>query len=165
MRDYNSGDESVAQDSTLDSVMVVEDEPPYEIFTADQQSEPQHIVEQAEEEFGYIYDEGASGGERPSTVISSDFRFSKSVQYPELMALVGNLNQKQKVILQHCITYLFQQEKFYIFLTGGAGTGKSRVINTLYQVLLKIFNPREIAERLPVLISAYTGKAAYNVKG
>ena len=149
MLNYTSDEESEASDSDGD----------------EENDEEVPNIEELEEEYGYHNDMAETGGERSTNVLSSEFNFQKAVDYTVLTGLVCNLNHKQRVILQHCITYLFNQDKFYVFLAGGAGTGKSRVISTLYQVLLKIYNPREIAERLPVLISAYTGKAAFNVRG
>ena len=53
-----------------------------------------------------------------------------------------------------------------IFMTGGAGTGKSLVIKTLYYVANKIFTPIcENADDITDLLLAYTGTAAFNIGG
>ena len=163
MLNYTSDEESLQSEKSLDSEVIECDNEPY--YSAEEDSVHGADIEALEEEYGFHNNIVQTSEERPSNVLPSAFNFQRAVDYTELTRLVCKLNHKQRVILQHCITYLFNQDKFYIFLAGGAGTGKSRVINTLYQVLLKIFNPREIAERLPVLISAYTGKAAFNVRG
>ena len=52
----------------------------------------------------------------------------------------------------------------YVFLTGGAGVGKSVVTRVLYQALLKYYSHQlcENPDNLHVLLCAPTGKAAHN---
>ena len=54
-----------------------------------------------------------------------------------------------------------------MFLSGGAGVGKSTVTNTLYETLTRYLNsvPGENPDELKVLKVAPTGKAAFNIKG
>ena len=50
---------------------------------------------------------------------------------------------------------------YHIFITGGAGTGKSRLISVIYEYLLRTTN-----SELPTVIkTAPTGVAAYNIHG
>ena len=57
-------------------------------------------------------------------------------------------------------------EPFNIFLTGGAGSGKSRVIHSIYHMVKKIFaRICDNAEEVTVLKVAYTGRAAINIAG
>lgn len=55
----------------------------------------------------------------------------------------------------------------YVFLTGGAGVGKSVVTRTLYQGLLKYYSHQlnESPDTFHVLLCAPTGKAAHNISG
>ena len=60
-----------------------------------------------------------------------------------------------------------KQLPIYYFLTGGAGVGKSVVIETLYQGLVRLFGSKEgdNPDEVRVMLTAYTGKAAKNIGG
>ena len=54
----------------------------------------------------------------------------------------------------------------YIFLTGGAGTGKFHLIKTIYHALTKVFSYHAMTVNKPkVLLVAPTGVAAVNIDG
>lgn len=55
----------------------------------------------------------------------------------------------------------------YVFLSGGAGVGKSVVVRALYQTLYRFLNLRkgEDPDDIRILLCAYTGKAAFNIGG
>jgi len=122
-------------------------------------------IENLEEEYGYHYEEMQRGKVRQTNLPSGHIKFADPIPYPRLMQNVARLNEKQQILLQEIITYIFNNKIFNIFLSGGSGTGKSEFINTLYQVLLKMLNPSNLADNMPVLIGAYTGKAAYKING
>ena len=54
----------------------------------------------------------------------------------------------------------------YIFLSGGAGVGKTRVTKAIYQSLWRIFNTStEIQpDKTSILLTAPTAKAAFLIK-
>ena len=58
-------------------------------------------------------------------------------------------------------------EPLRLFLTGGAGVGKSWLTNALYEALVRHLNrvAGENPDNIKVLKVAPTGKAAYNIKG
>ena len=60
-----------------------------------------------------------------------------------------------------------KHEPLRLFLSGGAGVGKSTVTNALYQALDRYLNtvPGENPDNIKVLKAAPTGKAAFNIKG
>ena len=82
--------------------------------------------------------------------------------------LLLSLNKKQREIFTHITeTVKTKTENLYLFLTGGAGVGKSQVVKALYQFLLRHLcsaegqNPNDI--RIQIL--APSGFAAYIVGG
>ena len=87
----------------------------------------------------------------------------------EYLEALCKLNSKQRQIFTHVIHSLtFNPEKqLCLFITGGAGVGKSVVIRILYQALHRRLcsesgqNPEDIR----ILLCAYTGLAAYNIQG
>ena len=90
------------------------------------------------------------------------------MQNDEYRAMVQGLNAKQKEffynVLHHAKT---KDEPLYTFLTGGAGVGKSVLLRTLYQALLKYYTrgAGENPDDIQVLLCAPTGKAAHNIGG
>ena len=56
------------------------------------------------------------------------------------------------------------QKPLHLFLTGGAGTGKTFTAKTLFQMLIRIYDAHNTIDPLKPkgLILAYIGKAAYN---
>ena len=85
------------------------------------------------------------------------------------LELLASLNDKQREIFGHVMHSLSTapDEQVCLFITGGAGVGKSVVIRVLYQALHRHFcsdagqNPEDIR----IAVCAYTGLAAYNVQG
>ena len=60
-----------------------------------------------------------------------------------------------------------KNDPLHLFLSGGAGVGKSTVTNALYEALVRYLNsiPGENPDQIKVLKVAPTGKAAFNIKG
>lgn len=82
--------------------------------------------------------------------------------------LLRNLNKQQKEFLYHILHWVkTKPDPLYVFLTGGAGVGKSVVTRALYQCLLKYFSHQlqNSPDNLHVLLCAPTGKAAHNING
>ena len=54
-----------------------------------------------------------------------------------------------------------------LFLSGGAGVGKSTVTNALYEALIRYLNsqPQNDPDDVSVVKVAPTGKAAFNIRG
>lgn len=70
-----------------------------------------------------------------------------------------------KVKQQNCNSFR-RVEPLQVFVTGGAGVGKSYLINTIYQSLSKLFNLYSgTPEKCKVLKVAPTGVAAINIDG
>ena len=84
------------------------------------------------------------------------------------MKLVPSLNEKQREFFYHVLhSVKTKDEPLRLFLSGGAGVGKSTVTNALYQALDRYLNtfPGENPDNIKVLTAAPTGKAAFNIKG
>ncbi|XP_033729556.1 uncharacterized protein LOC117318706, partial [Pecten maximus] len=82
--------------------------------------------------------------------------------------LLQSLNPKQREFHNHVTKFIRNQEEpLYAFLTGGAGTGKSVVIDAVYQTLHRSLcsEEGEDPEDVRIMLCAYTGKAAYNIGG
>lgn len=100
--------------------------------------------------------------------LSSKFLAPKLVDVPEYMNIMRTLNKRQRRIVMDLLSRLKTDvEPFHVFLSGGAGVGKSRVITAIVQSYLRFCNKqREIhPDDLTVLVTAFTGKAAFNVFG
>ena len=103
-------------------------------------------------------------------IANDDIEMVQNVlQENEYFELLSKLNSKQRQIFTHIMqSVIFEpHKKIRLFITGGAGVGKSLVINALYQTLYRILctdsgqNPEDVR----ILLCAYTGLAAYNIKG
>ena len=82
--------------------------------------------------------------------------------------LVRSLNLKQREIFYFVIKCIkTAAEPFYIFLTGGAGVGKTAVVTAVYQMAIRHLNKRAGVnpDEIKVLLGAPTGKAAYLIHG
>lgn len=82
--------------------------------------------------------------------------------------LCNSLNEKQRDYLMHIINQFKSNSlPVYHFISGGAGVGKSKLIQAVYQSLLRVFRSTTgpVEDCPEVLIVAYTGKAAHNVGG
>lgn len=72
-------------------------------------------------------------------------------------SLVQSLNEKQKLFFYNVLNHFKTNETpLYTFLTGGAGVGKSVLLRSLYQALIKFFNHKvgENPDNLKVLLCA-----------
>ena len=88
--------------------------------------------------------------------------------------LILSLNVLQREVHQYilnwCMNMLLypkvpRQDPFYMFLTGGAGVGKSHLVKTIVQTVTRLFSRHNQENDAHVLVCAPTGAAAYNVSG
>lgn len=90
----------------------------------------------------------------------------------DMLPVLRNLNETQSEIFymvrEWCLAKIAGEkcEPLHLFITGGAGTGKSHLIKSVHyeasRLLLRIMSE---PERVPVLLSAFTGTAAFNIGG
>ena len=93
---------------------------------------------------------------------------TKRISDEEYRKLVQSLNEKQRQFFYHVLHSIkTKDEPLHLFLSGGAGVGKSTVTNALYEGLLRYLNTvaGENPDDIKVLKTAPTGKAAFNIKG
>ena len=84
----------------------------------------------------------------------------------EYTTKVISLNEKQKKVFYHIIHCVkTTDDPFYIFVTGGAGVGKSLLMTCIYQALVRYLNlgPQNNPDDPNVFIGTPTGKAAFLV--
>ena len=82
--------------------------------------------------------------------------------------LVRSLNEKQKQFFYHVLHSIkTKDDPLRLFLSGGAGVGKSTVTNALYEALIRFLNTiaGENPDHMKVVKAAPTGKTAFNIKG
>lgn len=98
---------------------------------------------------------------------------SEEMPTSEWIECILSLNQKQyslqcivelasKMTLSHRIR---TPDPFCLFLTGGAGVGKSNLVRTIVQTVNRIFAINNQGKENHVLVCAPTGAAAYNISG
>ncbi|KAK3913038.1 ATP-dependent DNA helicase PIF4 [Frankliniella fusca] len=104
-----------------------------------------------------------------STAESMRFPLPNLLPECEFLSLIKSLNEKQRKYLLN-LTNLVKtnpSEPFYHFLSGGAGVGKSKLINAIKQVLERfwVHQPNNKPEDINILAVAPTGKAAIGING
>ena len=75
------------------------------------------------------------------------------------------LNRGQQCIIFNVLSKIQNNERFDIFLSGGSGVGKSRVLQAIYQSVIRYYHSNQDPIHNIAVIGAYTGKAAFNVGG
>ena len=92
----------------------------------------------------------------------------KRLKDADFRKLVQSLNIEQKEFFYHVLNSVKTGKvPLRLFLSGGAGVGKSTVTNALYEALIRYLNaqPENNPDDVSVLKVAPTGKAAFNIKG
>ena len=89
-----------------------------------------------------------------------------------LKPLLQSMNATQKQIFYHIRDWCIKSKNndasltpFRLFVTGGAGVGKSHLINCVYGACTKILRGPESPGDVTVLLLAPTGTAAHNIHG
>ena len=82
-------------------------------------------------------------------------------------ALVRSLNEEQRQFFYHVLhSVKTKNDPLRLFLSGGAGVGKSTVTNALYEALTRYLNSTagENPDDIKVVKTGLTGKAEYNIQ-
>ncbi|MCP4161026.1 MAG: AAA family ATPase [Deltaproteobacteria bacterium] len=103
------------------------------------------------------------------TAITSIYDIPGCVSRDDYLKNIEVLNKKQREFLYHVLhTTRTSGKPYHIFLTGGAGVGKSVLINALYECLQRYYIHNSNEEKLDmprVMLMAQTGTAAFNIQG
>ncbi|CAF0967783.1 unnamed protein product [Brachionus calyciflorus] len=83
----------------------------------------------------------------------------------EYVNLMISLNRKQHMFMVNFLANMRDNVQSMLYVYGPAGTGKSHLIKALYHTCVRIFNPNLERDKLTCVLTAYTGKAAYNING
>ncbi|XP_061170933.1 uncharacterized protein LOC133180419 [Saccostrea echinata] len=90
----------------------------------------------------------------------------------EMLPLLCSLNDKQKLIFyavhEWCVKKMTGEnvKPMHIFITGGAGTGKSHLIKTIHYEASRLFEKSlPSPNAVSVILTAFTGTAAFNIGG
>lgn len=96
------------------------------------------------------------------------FSVPKTVSDEKYHSLMQSLNEKQRRFVLNALHLLkTQKAPFHMFLSGGAGVGKSHAITAIVQSALRFYGEQVDRDHTkpPVIVAAFTGKAAFNVFG
>lgn len=90
----------------------------------------------------------------------------------QILPILQSLNETQKEIFYHvrewCLKKIAGQEidPLHIFVTGGAGTGKSHLIKAIHYEAERLFRKTlSSPDCVSVVLTAFTGTAAFNIGG
>ncbi len=141
-----------------DELEGLKDSPEYAFFRP-----PKHS-EQSETPIDIMYNAGIAG-----TMDSNIDTMAGFMTEDKYLGLVETLNEKQFQIYTHILQHISRDhsQPLHVFITGGAGVGKSMVLRCVYQGLLRLLAKTEgqNPEAPRIIIAAPTGKAAYLVEG
>ncbi len=133
------------------------DSPEYRFFSPPKKGTPESCLDT-------LYNAGVSG--TLDVTVETMSRFLPEYKY---LDMVRSLNEKQFQIFTHVMHHVSKgnSKPLRIFITGGAGVGKSMVLRCIYQGLLRLIAKKEgeSAEDTRIIIATPTGKSAYLVHG
>ncbi|KAG5679958.1 hypothetical protein PVAND_009493 [Polypedilum vanderplanki] len=101
-------------------------------------------------------------------ITASRYQVPNMIRDDEYLELCDSLNTLQRDFLMHLINDFKSGSNLpvYYFLSGGAGVGKSRLINAIYQSIVRLYRSEPgPVDSNEVLLVAYTGMAAHNIGG
>jgi DNA replication protein DnaC len=105
---------------------------------------------------------------KPLYTVTTTYRMPDADYYSS----IRSLNTQQRQLFDFTFNWASQHRlhkeppPFFIFLSGGAGVGKTHLVKTIYESLLRTLRcPGQNPDQPPVIVTASTGKAASNIDG
>ena len=114
----------------------------------------------------WTVDPNADSGTKP---VGGFFNVPNLNSDEEFLQMCRCLNNVQRTIFLHTLHCFktMKQLPMFLYIGGGAGVGKSTVIRVLHEGLVRYMNslPGTKPDAIKVLLTAPTGKAAFNIHG
>ena len=109
-------------------------------------------------------------GLAPFEIEYTNEKMTRTEWYDLLLSLNTLQAQLHEYVVHWCTCMLLSHkcgkpDPFYIFLTGGAGVGKSHVVRAIVQTVNNLLCRNNQSLDVHVMVCAPTGAAAYNVSG
>ena len=106
----------------------------------------------------------------PSALLSKSYHHENEWSEGFYHQQVGQLNKKQFEFVNEFLYHLKvgpRDKQLLLFLSGGAGVGKTTAVNVLYESAKRFFNsiPGQDHSALQIVKCAFTGKASHQVRG
>jgi len=139
-----------------------------EQFEEDGDNENDPLIDEDMETLNDVEDYQCFRNDDPLKTKVQQFLPPKMVDNAEFVKMMQSLNEKQRQFVMDTLHILKTSAKpFYRFLSGGAGVGKSHVITDIVQSFMRFYmkTPNVNPEQICCVVSAPTGKAAFNVFG
>lgn len=91
-----------------------------------------------------------------------------NIPHSEYLTKMAMLNQRQRMFTMEVLRRAKRGDTFYLYLKGGAGYGKSVLVNAIYYSLNHYYShlrENDDGSSMKVLLCAPTGRAAFNIGG
>ena len=160
--------EDAAQDyAAIESSL--EKEAREEFYNAREEDAPEEFAHLGLREHDQNFDEEVQDVSGPNPSPGS-FLVPKHMEDTAFELFINKLNEEQRHFVLGLLNHVkTTDDPFLMFLTGGAGTGKSVTIEAIYQTLIRWYarqpGSKEKPDMVTVLLVGPTGKSAFHIGG